>query len=192
MTKNAKQITAEPQIDALTAPTEVAGTAAIPDLSPKQSAQMGRDLFARLAQASISDAVALFIRSERRRHASLADLEWLLAPALKHKQIQFAYAQPDLPADQMSSRDAAELPAAKVEPSPVAVAMVTWALVSPEVEAKLDAQRKANIPYSLAPSEWQRGTTLRVIDAIGESTALKALLEKVKQQYAASKAEAYA
>src|SRR5689334_841893 len=56
--------------------------------------QAERDLAVRLASASVADAVGLMMRSERHRHYSLADLEWLVLPPLMLNQVMFAYTRP--------------------------------------------------------------------------------------------------
>jgi cytolysin-activating lysine-acyltransferase len=138
--------------------------------------QAERDLAVRLASASVADAIGLMMRSERHRHYSLADLEWLILPPLMLNQVMFAYARPQLPAEKAEAVAKAgvvgELP-------PMPVAMVTWALVSPEVAAKLDAQKKAGVPFRLAPHEWKSGGNRHVIDAVGNQKTCGSLLRKL-------------
>jgi hemolysin-activating ACP:hemolysin acyltransferase len=136
-----------------------------------------RDLAVRLASASVADAIGLMMRSERHRHYSLADLEWLILPPLMLNQVMFAYARPQVPAEKAAA-------AAKAgwtgEMPPMPVAMVTWALVSKEVAAKLDGQKKAGVPFRLAPHEWKSGKDVRVINALGQPKAAQELLAKLK------------
>ena len=53
-------------------------------------------------------------------------------------------------------------------------------MVSPEVAAKLDPQKKAGVPYRLAPHEWKSGKERRVLDAIGERKAVQTLIQEVR------------
>ncbi|MDQ7251716.1 hypothetical protein [Dongia sedimenti] len=149
-----------------------------PDAATLATAQ--RDLLARLASASVTDAVSLMIRSERHRYYAMADLEWLLLPALALGQIMFAYQRPQLAAakpagDGVQDGEAAPAPTAP----PLATAMLTWALVLPEVGAKIDAQKKAGVPVRLAPQEWRSGKELRIVEAIGVAKDIAALTAKV-------------
>jgi hemolysin-activating ACP:hemolysin acyltransferase len=143
----------------------------------KLPSQAERDLAARLATASVADALSLLMRSERHRHYTLADLEWLLMPPMVLKQVAFAYARPQMPPEKAAV--AAEVGMEGQLP-PMPVAMVTWARVSPEVAAKLDSQKKAGAPFRLAPQEWKSGTELRVIDVLGQQKATEALVAKLQ------------
>lgn len=60
--------------------------------------------------------------------------------------------------------------------------MVTFARISPEVFAKLDAQKKAGVPYRLAPQEWASGNIVRVIDTIGSAAEIKGLLDRLSDR----------
>ena len=139
--------------------------------------QAERDLAVRLASASVADAVGLMMRSERHRHYSLADLEWLVLPPLMLNQVMFAYARPLVPVDKA---EAAAKAGVTGELPPMPVAMVTWAMVSPEVAAKLDAQKKASMPFRLAPHEWKSGNSQRIISEIGQPRAVQELVAKLK------------
>ena len=141
--------------------------------------QAERDLAVRLASASVADAVGLMMRSERHRHYSLADLEWLVLPPLMLNQVMFAYARPQVPADKA---EAAAKAGVTGELPPMPVAMVTWALVSPEVGSKLDAQKKAGVPFRLAPHEWRSGTERRIVDNLGQSQAANELIKRIQNR----------
>jgi len=140
--------------------------------------QAERDLAVRLASASVADAIGLMMRSDRHRHYSLSDLEWLLLPPLMLNQVMFAYARPQVPA---AKAEAAAKAGFNGELPPMAVAMVTWAMVSPEVAAKLDAQKKAGVPSRLAPHEWKSGKERRVLEVLGQRKAADELLVKLDQ-----------
>lgn len=159
-------------------PAELAsGDAVVDDAKRKMKMTVEqRDLAVRLASASIADAIGLYMRSDRHKHMSFADLEWMLLPALAFNQIKFAYARPQLkPKDgsaPVESDKTERLP-------PVAVAMITWATVSPEVAAKLDAQKKAGQLHRLAPVEWKTGKELRIIDALGQVNLINEMTKRV-------------
>jgi hypothetical protein len=54
--------------------------------------------------------------------------------------------------------------------------------VSPDVAAKLDAQRKVGAHPRLAPQEWRSGRELRVIEAIGPAKEIQSLVAKLRGQ----------
>ncbi len=106
----------------------------------------------KLAAANFASAVALFLRSPAHRHYTLADLEWSLLPALQLNQ--FMAAEAKLPDGQT-----------------VPLALVLWARVSPEVDARLSAA--PSHPIRLHPNEWQSGDVIWIVDAVGEPKAVQ-------------------
>jgi hemolysin-activating ACP:hemolysin acyltransferase len=145
----------------------------VPEMVDKEGVQSSlgkteRDLAARLASASLADAVVLMMRSERDKYHSLSDLEWLVLPPLRLRQAMFAYARPAKHTDEQT-----------IEVPPIPIAMVAWAMVSNEVAMKIDDQKKAGVPVRLAPQEWKSGKELRIIRAIGPQKAVDSLLAKL-------------
>jgi hemolysin-activating ACP:hemolysin acyltransferase len=110
----------------------------------------------KLAAANLANAVALFLRSPAHRHYTLADLEWCLLPALARGQ--FMVAEAKLP-------DGQAVPAA----------LVLWARVSVEVDARLSAAPR--YPIRLHPNEWQSGDVIWIVDAVGEPKAAQQCIE---------------
>ncbi len=110
----------------------------------------------KLAAANFANAVALFMRSPAHRHYTLADLEWCLLPALARGQ--FMVAEAKLP-------DGQAVPAA----------LVLWARVSAEVDARLSAAPR--YPIRLHPNEWQSGDVIWIVDAVGEPKAVQQCIE---------------
>ncbi len=106
----------------------------------------------KLAAANFANAVALFLRSPAHRHYTLADLEWCLLPALGFSQ--FMAAETKLPDGQA-----------------VPVALVLWARVSAEVDARLSAAPR--YPIRLHPNEWRSGDVIWIVDAVGEPKAMQ-------------------
>src|SRR5262249_50333136 len=97
----------------------------------------------RLAVA-FSQIVALLMPSPRHKHFSLADLEWLVVPALTSGQYAVAEAK---------IKDRLSVPAAAV----------LWASVSPEVDKRLS--EALNSPIRLQPAEWKSGDILWLVEA---------------------------
>ena len=166
---------------------ETPAIATIKDAEPapaRQRSQVERDLTVRLASASVADAIGLMMRSERHRHYSLADLEWLLLPPLMLDQAMFAYTRPKMAQKIDANGKAENGDDTPMDAPQIAIAMVTWAAVSAEVAAKLDAQKKAGVPHRLAPQEWRSGKEVRVIEAIGQAKAVEELVRKLRQRFA--------
>lgn len=110
----------------------------------------------KLAAAHFANAVSLFLRSPAHRHYTLADLEWCLIPPLTLNQ--FSVAEAKLPSGQA-----------------VPVALVLWARVSAEIDARLSAAPR--YPIRLHPNEWQSGEVFWIVDAVGEPKAVQQCLE---------------
>ncbi|MFT4080288.1 toxin-activating lysine-acyltransferase [Rhodomicrobium sp.] len=108
--------------------------------------------------AAFGDIVALLSRSPLHRQMSIADLEWLVVPAILHNQ--FAVAEAKLP-----------------DGNTVGVAFVTWARVSSEVDKRLTQDPR--YPMRLHPSEWKSGGMFWIIDGVGEAKLMQALIAKV-------------
>ncbi len=105
----------------------------------------------KLHTANFGAAAALFMRSPAHKHYTLADLEWCLLPALARGQ--FMVAEAKLP-------DGQAVPAA----------LVLWARVSAEVDARLSAAPR--YPIRLHPNEWRSGDVIWIVDAVGEPIAM--------------------
>ncbi len=139
-------------------PAEVAAQAQAPVSAPVQTTPPVLDekeqafWRSKLATANFGGAVALFMRSPAHKHYTLADLEWLLVPPLGLNQ--FILAEAKLPAGQA-----------------VPAALVLWARVSAEVDARLSAAPA--YPIRLHPNEWQSGEVFWIIDAAGEQEAMQ-------------------
>lgn len=111
----------------------------------------------KLVAASIGDIVVLLSRSPTHKHLSLADIEWLVLPAVAVSQFYVAeYAHKD-----------------KGFRSPAAV--VTWARVSDDVDQRLRAPSQTRI--QLQPDEWTSGENYWLIDLAGAPQALGSALD---------------
>ncbi|MGO9544655.1 MAG: toxin-activating lysine-acyltransferase [Rhodomicrobium sp.] len=110
----------------------------------------------KLATASFGGAISLFMRSPAHRHYTLSDLEWSLIPPLALNQFMMAEAK---------------LPNGQAVP----VALVLWARVSAEIDARLSAAPR--YPIRLHPNEWQSGDVIWIIDAIGDPKAVQQGIE---------------
>ena len=133
--------------------------------APAATAPATAEEIARVAEMSrrvaegFGKIVAVLMRSQQFRHAFLADLEWLVLPAIATGQ--FALAE----AHQKESGIAAP------------VALVLWATVADEVDARLTANMGQSM--RLRPSEWASGQNPWLVEAIGDARAVKALIDQL-------------
>jgi len=127
-----------------------------PTISPEDAARI-TELTKRITTA-FGEIVAVFLRAPAHRHLFLADLEWLVLPALATGQFALAEARH------------------KESGLAAPVAVMLWATVSAEVDARLTAN--AGKPVRLKPDEWAAGPNAWLVEAVGEPRAVKALIDK--------------
>lgn len=106
----------------------------------------------KLISARIGDIAVVFSRSAKHKHYSLADIEWLVLPAVFSGQFFIAEA---------SNPETGHR-------APVAV--ITWACVSAEVDQRLMESVGGN--FRLRPEEWSSGDIYWLIDAAGDPRAI--------------------
>ena len=110
----------------------------------------------KLVSASVGDIVVVLSRSPSHKFMSLADIEWLVLPAVVTGQFYVA----ELAHKETGAR------------APVAV--VTWASVSDEVDRRLRENTGQRI--RLIPQEWKSGEHLWLVDVAGEPQAIAVAL----------------
>ena len=120
----------------------------------------------KLHTANFGGAVALFMRSPAHKHYTLADLEWLLIPPLRHNQFMAAEVK---------------LPSGEAVPA----ALVLWARVSAEMDARLSAATV--YPIRLHPNDWQSGDVFWIVDAVGDTKAVRTIIAKLGKEVFAGK-----
>lgn len=114
---------------------------------------------------SFGAIASLLMKAERYKHYYIADLEWLVAPAVASGQYSIAEAQ------------------SKETGFAVPVACVIWASVSDEVDRRL--MTEARQPLRLRADEWASGDVAWLVEAVGDPAAVGRLLEAVlKARYA--------
>ena len=118
-----------------------------------------RVVASRKSAAVLGDVVSLLARSPRHKHHSLADLEWLILPALATGQFQMA--------EGIDQATGARGP----------VALVAWAKVSDDIEQRL--RTTAGQPHRLSPHEWASGTNAWLMLAAGDPRVLQGLFGNV-------------
>ncbi|MGO8739986.1 toxin-activating lysine-acyltransferase [Rhodoblastus sp.] len=111
----------------------------------------------KLVAASIGDIVTVFSRSPAHRHFSLADVEWMILPAVLNGQFYVA----EFENRQTGFR------------APIAVA--TWAFVSEEVDRRICANPSQRI--RLRPDEWKSGDIAWIVDLVGDPRGVAGAVE---------------
>lgn len=108
----------------------------------------------------LGEITSLMAMSPTYREVKIADLTWLITPALQTKQIAIAEA-----------RDST----GKIRPA----AGVVWAKVSAEVDRRLSEQ--ATVPPQIKPDEWTSGDIPWIIMAIGTDKACHATISQLSK-----------
>lgn len=121
-------------------------------------AQVGAAI-SKLISASIGDLVVVMSKSPAHKHYSLADIEWMVLPPVLAGQ--FYVAEATVPETGFRAP----------------IAAVTWARVSPDVDAKL--RENAGKPIRLRPDEWTSGDVVWLIDALGDPQALSGVIRSM-------------
>ncbi|MEP3890300.1 MAG: toxin-activating lysine-acyltransferase [Hellea sp.] len=132
-----------------------------PQLTPemqKEIGQMRDTVLARLGQCVLS-----FVGVPRYAHQTIGDLQGFCLAPLMRDRIAIATAQPKDTAGRGDSLTAPLL------------GLAIWASVSPEVDAKIREQAGAGIfPVKLAPTDWNSGDIIWLLDVIAPSQQLSA------------------
>jgi hemolysin-activating ACP:hemolysin acyltransferase len=128
---------------------------AIAILSPEEVSRVAER--AKRIAAAFGEIVSVLMRTPAYRHLFLADLEWLVLPAIATGQFALAEAR---------QKDGLSMP----------VAVLLWATVSEEVDVRLTSN--LGQPVRLKPSEWASGAQAWLVEAIGDRGAVKALLDQ--------------
>lgn len=120
-----------------------------------------RAAVAKQVSSSFADIVTLLMRSETERNRTLADLEWMVVPAMQTGQFAVAEAQ--------SQETGVVAP----------LGVVLWAMVSTEVDKRLTAE--AGQPMTLAPGEWRSGDIPWIVAAFGDNKVVGQLFEQLSK-----------
>jgi hemolysin-activating ACP:hemolysin acyltransferase len=125
------------------------------------SSQQIGGAISKLISASVGDVAVVFSRSASHKHYALADIEWMILPAVMTGQAYIAELQ--------HKEHGARAP----------VAAVLWASVSAETDQRLSASLTQKL--RLRPDEWKSGEILWIIDAAGEPRAIAGALAELAQ-----------
>lgn len=128
----------------------------------KNQEQMRKALNTKLVAASFGEIVSLFMRSSNHKYSTLADLEWLVLPAVVTGQFRLAEAR-----DKDSGYSA-----------PVAVAL--WASLSDEFDKEFT--ENVNRPLRLKPNEWKSGDNIWLMEVAGDGRVTRQLLGHLRTE----------
>lgn len=109
--------------------------------------------------AAFGEVVTLLLRSETDRIRQIADLEWMVAPAIATGQFAIAQAQ------------------AKTNGAVTPVGAVLWAMVSEDTDRRLSDTQNTQI--SITPQDWRSGSIPWIMLAIGDKGIVAGLLRKL-------------
>lgn len=129
---------------------------AVPKEELKRRAQLAKQL-----SSAFGDIVTLLMRSQSERGKTLADLEWMVVPAMQTGQFAVAEAQ---------AQDTGVV-------APMGV--VLWAMVSESVDKRLAAQ--LDQPMDLKPGEWKSGDIPWIVAAFGEPKIINQLFQQLSK-----------
>jgi cytolysin-activating lysine-acyltransferase len=104
------------------------------------------------ASEFLAEAVVLFTQSSRHRHLFIADIEWLILPAINLQQFRMFY----------------------TEGKPIGIAL--WACVNEQVSARLRAGEGR-----LSPPDWKCGDIVWLMDLISPYANQMILLNELKR-----------
>ena len=142
------------------APAPVGAAVEIADGEAAHSQPPSGEVASRNPHLALGQIVSLMARSPQFRQAKLADLRWLVVPAIRSSQVAVAEA-----------RDAAG------HASPVAA--VLWARVSDEVDLRLTDS--PTLPPQLKKEDWSSGEIPWVVVAVGAEKACGATIAQISR-----------
>lgn len=120
-----------------------------------------RAQIAKQLSSAFGDIVTMLMRSETERGRTLADLEWMVVPALQTGQFAVAEAQAQ-------------------ETGVVApMGVVLWAMVSESIDQRLSGQ--LDKPMDLKPNEWKSGDIPWIVAAFGEPKIINQLFQQLSK-----------
>jgi len=161
-----------------------AATPAAPPARPQ--VRPGEARQARFAR-SFAQVVAVLMRDSSFRTMPIADLEWLVLPAVMSGQFKVAEAPASLLAPgKAPGKVAAKVPGKAAGNAPdhtkpggvlVPVAVALWARVSKEIDQALSEQ--LDRPVRLKPNQWASGEHVWLVAVAGDRRAVPKLIDRL-------------
>lgn len=110
---------------------------------------------------AFTQAIGVLMRSPHYSEYKIADLEWLLVPAIANRQFRIGEVKLD------EAKGGATVPAS----------LVLWALVSPEVDKRLTEATQAE--PKLTTAEWTSGDIPWLVYAAGETRFVRPVVDRL-------------
>ena len=129
--------------------------------------QTRRALASKFRAAAFGEVTSILMRSVNHRGLRLADLEWLVVPAVLTRQFSIAKAKPQ------NDANAAGVP----------VGVAFWARVSDEVDQQLATDGNVR----LKPADWASGENYWLLEIVAPQKVANAMLEELKRTAFAGK-----
>lgn len=130
-----------------------------PTATPERSEAERKDLALRAAAMALGETVSLLIRSPDHSAYSLADLEWLVVPALLNRQFLIV---------RSTTTDSAV---------PLPGAVVLWATVADDLDALFRANPGTR--YQLTAAQRTGGTHVWLTDLVGHELLLREAVKRL-------------
>jgi hemolysin-activating ACP:hemolysin acyltransferase len=109
---------------------------------------------------ALTQIIGVLLRSQHYRQYRLADLEWLVIPPVLAGQYRIG---------ETKTKEGATMP----------IAVVLWAKVSPEVDARL--AQSDDVMNRLKPDEWTSGDIVWLVHAAGQPRFVRHLLKQLSE-----------
>lgn len=148
-TPSGKKVVTEPAT--VSSPRSEAGQVAASPDAPRATQQASA---IREVDVAFGQIITVLMRSPQHKHYSLADLEWLVLPAILSGQYRVAQAR----------QSGVTAP----------VGVVLWASVSADVDQRLS---DLSAPWRLRPDEWRSGDIPWLVEIVAEGRVQQALLK---------------
>ena len=149
---------------ALSAPSNAGSVSppqpAVGDKPTGMTEKIRRDATVLRNALAFTQVVGILMRSPHYRQYTLGDLEWLVIPPVMAGQFRIGEAKSN------NGQGAA-----------VPVAVVLWALVSPEVDQRLT--QDSSTSFQLKPAEWKSGDIPWLVHAAGETRFVRFVVDQL-------------
>lgn len=123
--------------------------------------QRRRDSAAQRAAGVLGNVVSAMMRTPGFAAHTIADLEWLVAPAIATGQYSLAQAR------------------VKATGEIRTIGVLLWASVSDAVDARLSAA--SDVGIRLTPDEWRSGDNVWIVEGIGERSVIARQIRQLRQ-----------
>jgi cytolysin-activating lysine-acyltransferase len=141
-------------------------TTSKPEISEEQMSDARKRIagatVSKMVASAIGDMVTLYSKDPAHKHFAFADMEWKILPPIVNGQFH------------IETADDPEF--GTLRP----IALVTWAKVSDELDARLSAQAQGEV-VRLRPQEWVNGKHIWLVDVVGTKEGVSKVLKAIHE-----------